>query len=628
MTAFTQFELDPALQSAVAELGFETATPIQAETIPAILAGRDVIAQARTGSGKTAAFGLPMLEGIKDGGRAVRALVLCPTRELALQVSEAIRSFAVGLPVRGLAVYGGAPYPPQLRALKEGATVVVGTPGRVIDHIERGTLKLGEVELLVLDEADEMLRMGFLEAVETILEAVPEKRQVALFSATMPAPIARVAKRFLTNPITIKVESEALSVDHIEQCWVRVPQRRKLDVLQRILAVDPHDATLIFTRTRRGCAEVADGLMAAGIAADAIHGDLNQGARERVLNRLRSGSLSVLVATDVAARGLDVTHLTRVINFDYPGDSEAYVHRIGRTGRAGKKGVAVTLVTPAEQRKLRYLERAIKYDIEEKKPPTRDQIARLQRDDLWQELQGVGSAADLAQLQSWLEGARLDSGLDAVEIATAAVKLLCRQRGIELHPPPEANESRGRDRDQRREPRFDGSAQRAEGSRSERGPRRDREDRPPRPPRGSHGEGGPRRGGRGGPENAVELFLSIGKEAGVRPSDIVGALANEVGISGSEIGRISVFANKAFVGLPADLIDRAIAEFPTLTIRGRNVHLSRARPREQETDRGPTFKKFPYRSKGKGKGKGKGKDKGMGKVRGGKGYLQRRKGHK
>jgi len=616
MTAFTQFDLDPALHDAVAELGFETATPIQAETIPAILAGRDVIAQARTGSGKTAAFGLPMLEGIKDGGRAVRALVLCPTRELALQVSDAIRSFAVGLPVRGLAVYGGAPYPPQLRALKEGATVVVGTPGRVIDHLERGTLKLDAVELLVLDEADEMLRMGFLEAVEKILESVPEERQVALFSATMPAPIARVAKRFLTDPITIKVESEALTVDHIEQCWVRVPQRRKLDVLQRILAVDPHDATLIFTRTRRGCAEVADGLVAAGIPADAIHGDLNQRARERVLSRLRARSLSVLVATDVAARGLDVTHLTRVINYDYPSDSETYVHRIGRTGRAGKKGVAVTLVTPAEQRKLRYLERAIKYELEEKKPPTRAQIARLQREDLWKELQGAGSAADLAELQAWLEGARIDSGLDAVEIATAAVKLLCRQRGIELHPPPEPVEPRGRSREQRRDPRADGSAQRAEAPRSERGPRKEREERP------SHS----RREGRGRPQDAVELFLSIGKEAGVRPSDIVGALANEVGIAGSDIGRISVFANKAFVGLPADLIDKAIADFPTLTIRGRNVHLSRAWPREQDAGKGPAFKKFPYRRKGKGKGKGK--DKGMGKVRGGKGYLQRRKGHK
>ena len=626
MTAFTQFELDPALLEAVADLGFENATPIQAETIPLLLSGKDVIAQARTGSGKTAAFGLPMLDHLKEGGRSVRALVLCPTRELALQVSDAIRSFAVGLPVRGLAVYGGAPYPPQLRALKEGATVVVGTPGRVIDHLDRGTLKLGEVEMLVLDEADEMLRMGFLESVERILEALPEQRQVALFSATMPAPIARVAKRFLTDPVTVKVESSALSVDHIDQCWVRVKSRRKLDVLQRILAVDPHDATLVFTRTRKGCAEVAEGLVAAGIPADAIHGDLNQHARERVLSRLRSGALSVLVATDVAARGLDVNHLTRVINYDYPSDSETYVHRIGRTGRAGKQGVAVTLVTPAEQRKLRYLERAIKYDLEEKQPPTRKQITDIQKEGLWNELQGAGSDADLAELKAWLEGARADSGLDAVEIATAAVKLLCRQRGIDLCPPKEAPQPRERVTSQPRERASSQRKDRADSAALGGSPYGDagsskrppRKERGPRPEAREDAERRPRRGDRRDSNDAVQLFMSIGRDAGVSPADIVGALANEVGISGRDIGRISLFANKAFVGLPADLVDKAIADFPTLTIRGRNVHLSRAWPKSNEGGARPTFKKSHFRNKGKGKGKSKG----------GKGYLHRKTGRK
>ncbi len=627
MTAFSQFDLDPALHSAVAELGFETATPIQAETIPAMLSGRDVIAQARTGSGKTAAFGLPMLEGIKQGGKAVRALVLCPTRELALQVSDAIRSFATGLPVRGLAVYGGAPYPPQLRALKEGATVVVGTPGRVIDHIERGTLKLNQVELLVLDEADEMLRMGFLEAVETILEALPEQRQVALFSATMPAPIAKVAKRFLVDPINIKVESEALSVDHIEQCWVRVRQHRKLDVLQRILAVDPHEATLIFTRTRRGCAEIADGLSAAGVPADAIHGDLNQRARERVLNKLRARRISVLVATDVAARGLDVSHLTRVINYDYPSDSETYVHRIGRTGRAGKKGVAVTLVTPTEQRKLRYLERAINYELEEKKPPTLEQIARLQRQDLWAELEATSTASDLAELKGWLEHAQQGSQLDAVQIATAAVKLLCRQRGIDLYPPPEPSKPPARSKSG---PGRPASMAAAEPS----APAKKQLNKDPIPhqsgrPEWRKGRAEGSRKSRGErPQTPGELFMSIGRDAGVRPADIVGALANEVGISGQDIGRISLFSNKVFIGLPGELIDKAIADFPTLTIRGRHVHLSRAWPRDLDEQKGPSFKRSPYSSKARGKSKGRSKSKQAGKVRGGKGYLQRRKGFK
>ena len=401
---------------------------------------------------------------------------------------------------------------------------------------------------------------------------------------------------------------------------MRVKSRRKLDVLQRILAVDPHDATLVFTRTRKGCAEVAEGLVAAGIPADAIHGDLNQHARERVLNRLRSGALSVLVATDVAARGLDVNHLTRVINYDYPSDSETYVHRIGRTGRAGKQGVAVTLVTPAEQRKLRYLERAIKYDLEEKQPPTRKQITDIQKEGLWNELQGAGSGADLEELKAWLEGARADSGLDAVEIATAAVKLLCRQRGIDLCSPEEASQSRDRAPSQSRDrapsqSRDRGASPYSDPGSSKRAPRKEHGSRPEGAERSDRA---PRQHDRRDSNDAVQLFMSIGREAGVQPSDIVGALANEVGISGRDIGRISLFANKAFVGLPADLIDKAIADFPTLTIRGRNVHLSRAWPKSNEGGARPTFKKSHFRKKSKGKGK----------TKGGKGYLHRKTGRK
>ncbi|MDP6933349.1 MAG: DEAD/DEAH box helicase, partial [Myxococcota bacterium] len=276
MSTFSDFDLDPAIVAAVEKLGFETTTPVQAETMVPLLEGLDLIGQARTGSGKTAAFGLPMLERVKDGGRSVRGLVLAPTRELALQVAEALREFGKKLPVRVVAIYGGAPYPPQLKALKNGATIVVGTPGRVIDHLDRGTLDLSELEVLVLDEADEMLRMGFLEPVEYVLEAAPETRQIALFSATMPEPIQKVAERFLKDPITIQVETAELSVDHIEQFWVRVPQRHKLDALVRIIRADPHGANLVFTRTRKACAETADSLNRRGVRADAIHGDLNQ----------------------------------------------------------------------------------------------------------------------------------------------------------------------------------------------------------------------------------------------------------------------------------------------------------------------------------------------------------------
>jgi ATP-dependent RNA helicase DeaD len=564
MSAFQEFGLDPALLHAVDTLGFETATPVQSQTIPPLLAGKDVIGQARTGSGKTAAFGLPMLERFKDGGKDVRGLILAPTRELAIQVTEALRTFAKGLPIRIVAIYGGAPYPPQLKALRNGATIVVGTPGRVIDHMERGTLVLSAVETLVLDEADEMLRMGFLEAVEFVLEALPEDRQIALFSATMPDPIQRVSKRFLNDPITLHVEAATLTVDHIEQFWIRVPQRRKLEALMRVLNGDPSGATLIFTRTRKGCAEVADGLTAGGIAADAIHGDLNQAARERVLNRLRAKSLSVLVATDVAARGLDVSHLTRVINLDYPNGPETYVHRIGRTGRAGAKGVAITMVTPSEQKKLRFLMRAVRADIQEIHPPSNAEIAESRQAALWQELEEARTDENIDIAREWFNQVRTASGVQPKDIATAAIHLLAQARGIHLGPPQ------------------------PESADTDQGHRRDR----PATDR----------------VNEVQLFLSIGSEGGVRPADIVGALANEAGIPGREIGRIDIHERCSFVGLPRTVADQVLEVVPSIEIRGKTVRLSVARPRPGDDRRWDSpkkrsFKKGPKARHRKGKGK-------------------------
>ena len=534
MSTFTEFGLDPAISTAVEKLGFETATPVQAQTIPALLGGCDVIAQSRTGSGKTAAFGLPMLERVKEGGKTIQGLVLAPTRELALQVTDALRSFAKGLPVRIVTIYGGSPYPPQLKALRNGASIVVGTPGRVIDHLERGSLDLSQVEMFVLDEADEMLRMGFIEPVEHVLEALPDDRQVALFSATMPQPIQRIANRFLEDPVNVQVESTSLSTDHIEQSWIKVPQRRKIDALIRILQMDPGGATLIFARTRRGCAEVADALTQRGIAADAIHGDLNQAARERVIKRLRARSLSVLVATDVAARGIDVSHLTRVINVDFPGGAETYVHRIGRTGRAGAAGSAITMVTPAEKRKLNDLKRALGIDIEEMMPPSPRELALSQQSALWSELERVRTQTDLTEVKKWLSERRTESGVQPKDIAAAAVQILISQQGIVLNPPPDAPRSQGR------------SSQRDSGDLAR--------------------------------VNQVEIFLNIGKFGGVRPQDIVGALANEAGIPGTEIGRISLLDKKAFVGLPRELAERILDDFPVLMIRGKEVNLSLAKP--------------------------------------------------
>jgi ATP-dependent RNA helicase DeaD len=549
VSTFNDFGLDEAIVSAVEKLGFKTPTPIQAATIPAVLGGRDIIGQARTGSGKTAAFGLPMLERLKKGSKKPRGLILTPTRELALQVTDAMRSFTQGLPIRIVTIYGGSPYPPQLTALRNGATIVVGTPGRVIDHMERGSLDLSQVEMFVLDEADEMLRMGFLEAVEQVLEQLPDTRQIALFSATMPREIQKVTKRFLKNPQTIAVETSSLTVDHIEQFWIRVPSRKKVDVLVRLLLAEPNGYTLICCRTRRGCAEVTDTLTKRGVAADAIHGDLNQAARERVINRMRAKSLNVLVGTDVAARGIDVVHLTRVINFDYPGSPETYTHRIGRTGRAGAKGMAITLVTPTEQRKLTFLQKAIKYNIEEIQAPSNAEIAAQQRAQLWGEVERVLTGVDLKHEVEWLT--EQADEVDPLSIAAAAIHMLNASRGMDLEPPkPEPTSPR-------RENREDA------------GHRTRRADRAPRD------EGQFTR------VNEVEIFLGVGKFAGVRPGDIVGAFANEFGVSGDDIGRVMLFDKNSFIGLPREIATRVLAEHEKVTIRGHTTYLSLARGRKE-----------------------------------------------
>ena len=549
VSTFSELALNEAIVTAVTKLGFETPTPIQSATVPELLNGTDIIGKARTGSGKTAAFGLPMLHHLAEGGKAPRGLVLAPTRELALQVTEALRSFAKGLPVRIVTIYGGAPYPPQLKALRNGATIVVGTPGRVIDHMDRGTLDLSQVEMFVLDEADEMLRMGFIDEVERVFENLPSDRQVALFSATMPEAIQRVTKRFMSEPTVIEVEATSLSVDHIEQFWIRSPARKKLDDLVRLLVAEPSGYTLIFCRTRRGCAEVADALTKRGIATDAIHGDLNQAARERVINRMRAKSLSVLVATDVAARGIDVSHLTRVINFDYPGSAETYTHRIGRTGRAGAEGKAITLVTPSEQRKLRFLKKAIKYDIQEISPPSNADIAAQQRAALWDELVAAMTETDLQHELAWLEEVSVE--VEPIALAAAAIKLLNGTRGMDLAPPqPEPKRERGR-----RERRED------DGSRAQRSNRAPRDETEVTR------------------VNEVELFIGLGKTAGVRPGDIVGALANEFEVSGKDIGRVMLFDRNAFVGLPKSIADRLLDKHDKITIRGKTTYLSLARGR-------------------------------------------------
>src|SRR5664280_196067 len=373
---FNQLALPAALLRACGDLGFQTPTAIQAEAIPALLGGRDITGVAQTGTGKTAAFGLPLLASIDPRSRGVQALVLTPTRELAVQVAEAISSFAVHIPsLTVVPVYGGASFLPQRAALKAGAQIVVGTPGRIIDHLERHTLDLTGLKFLVLDEADEMLRMGFAEDVDRILSDAPGERQTALFSATMPPPIRAIARKHLNDPLDIAVTRQSSTVDAVRQTYAVVPFRDKVDVLARILQVSEGDATIVFVRTKGACDEVGAELIARGVSAAAINGDVPQKERERIIERLRDGRLDVLVATDVAARGLDVERVDLVVNFDAPGEPESYVHRIGRTGRAGREGEALTFFTPREVGRLRAIERATRQKLEQITPPSAADVA-------------------------------------------------------------------------------------------------------------------------------------------------------------------------------------------------------------------------------------------------------------
>ncbi|HEX6863504.1 MAG TPA: DEAD/DEAH box helicase, partial [Thermoanaerobaculia bacterium] len=356
--SFESLGLSEPILKAIAEVGYEAPTPIQAKTIPAMMAGRDLIGQAQTGTGKTAAFAIPILEKIDPSSPEVQALVLAPTRELAIQVAEAVHTYSKHLGRIGvIPVYGGQPIQLQLKRLQRGVHVVVGTPGRIMDHLRRGTLRLDALRIVVLDEADEMLRMGFIDDVEWILAQAPPERQTALFSATLPREVRRIAERHLKKPVSIEIERPTLTVPAIEQRYLNVSPQQKLDALTRILETEPTEAVLIFTRTKTGAAELSERLQGRGYAAEAMHGDMNQAQRESVIRRLKAGQVEIVVATDVAARGLDVERITHVVNYDIPNDVEAYVHRIGRTGRAGRSGVAVLFVQPRERRMMAEIER-------------------------------------------------------------------------------------------------------------------------------------------------------------------------------------------------------------------------------------------------------------------------------
>ncbi|TBR39964.1 MULTISPECIES: DEAD/DEAH box helicase [Dyella] len=544
VAGFAALALTPEVQRALSDVGYESPSPIQAATIPPLLEGRDVLGQAQTGTGKTAAFALPILSRIDLKPGKPQALVLAPTRELAIQVAEAFQRYAAHMPgLQVLPIYGGQSYGPQLHALKRGVQIVVGTPGRVIDHLDRGTLDLSELRFLVLDEADEMLRMGFIDDVEKVLQATPPERQVALFSATMPAPIRKIAQQHLKNPVEVTIKTATTTNTNIRQRYWFVSGLHKLDAMTRILEAEPFDAMIIFARTKQATEELAEKLQARGLAAAAINGDIAQAQRERVIQQLKDGKLDILVATDVAARGLDVERISHVMNYDIPYDTESYVHRIGRTGRAGRSGEAILFVTPREKGMLRAIERATRQPIEEMKLPTVEAVNDVRIAKFKQRISDTLAVGELEFFQQLIEQYEQEHNIPAIEIAAALARISQGDQPLLLTPPPK-REYQPREREDRRSLDRD--------SRDN----RDGRDRPPREPRHGDREHGPRESfsrpvrPHSTEEGKRTYRIEVGHEHGVKPGNIVGAIANEAGLESQFIGRLSIRGDYSLVDLP------------------------------------------------------------------------------
>ncbi len=526
-TGFAPLGLDPKLLLALKDVGYESPSPIQAATIPPLMEGRDVLGQAQTGTGKTAAFALPILSRIDLKPGKPQALVLAPTRELAIQVAEAFQTYASHMPgLQVLPIYGGQSYGPQLHALRRGVQVIVGTPGRVIDHLDKGTLDLSELKYLVLDEADEMLRMGFIDDVEKVLQATPPQRQVALFSATMPSVIRKIAQRHLKDPIEVIIKSATTTAANTRQRFWFVSGMHKLDALTRILEAEPFDAMIIFARTKQATDELAGKLQARGLAAAAINGDIAQPQRERVIQQLKDGKLDILVATDVAARGLDVDRISHVMNYDIPYDTESYVHRIGRTGRAGRSGEAILFVTPREKGMLRAIERATRQPIEEMKLPTVEAVNDVRIAKFKQRITDARQQGDMGQFQQLIEQYENEHNVPPIEIAAALARIAQGNEPLLLSPPPK-REFIPRERTESVRP----------DSRRERAPTPQASSH--RPVRAHVTEEGKR-----------TFRIEVGHDHGVKPGNIVGAIANEAGLESGFIGRVSIRGDYSLIDLP------------------------------------------------------------------------------
>jgi len=534
---FAALGLDPRIVEALTTLGYEEPTPIQQQTITPLIDGRDLLGQAATGTGKTAAFALPILQRLVDAGGpgtgGPLAVVLVPTRELAMQVAEAVHRYGKALKVRVLPVYGGQPIGRQIHAMRSGVDVVIATPGRALDHMRRGSLQMGGVRIVVLDEADEMLDMGFQEDIETVLKESPKERQTVLFSATMPPRIEAIAKRHQRDPIRIKINKPAAKAGEapkVRQQVYLLPRAQKMEALGRILDLEAPTAAIVFCRTRTEVDELAETLNARGYKSQALHGGMTQYERDRVMKRLRSGETELLIATDVAARGLDIDRLTHVVNYDLPMAPEAYVHRIGRVGRAGREGVAITLVEPREHHALRNIEKLTKHKIEVAKVPTVADLRARRMDNTIAALREVLAADDAEHYRVAIDS--LSNEYDVVQIAMAAVKLYHDATAGEGEEKPAAKVEEAVHK--------------------------------PRHPWRPDSDG-----------DMVRIYIGTGKQAGVRPQDLVGAIANEAGIAGGLTGAIQITDRFSLVEVPAEVAEQVIKALGKSNIRGKKVQVRR-----------------------------------------------------
>jgi ATP-dependent RNA helicase DeaD len=587
--SFSDLKLSSPLLAALQDLGYETPSPIQIEAIPHLLQGLDLLGHAPTGTGKTAAFALPLLARLDMKSPHVQVMTLTPTRELAIQVAEAFQRYAAHLDgFHVLPIYGGSEYGTQLRALKRGVHVVVGTPGRVRDHMEKGTLKLNHLQALVLDEADEMLRMGFIDEVEWILDQMPAKRQMTLFSATMPGRIQKIAKRYLNEPQQVSIKSKTATAETIRQRYWQVSGLHKLDAFTRILEVEEFDAMLVFVRTKLLTTEIADRLAARGYAAAAMNGDMAQKDREKMIEQLKNKSIDILVATDVAARGLDVKRISHVINYDIPYDAEAYIHRIGRTGRAGRKGDAILFVSPRERRMLRVIENATRQKIEPLELPTTETVNNKRIANFKQQITDTLAGGDLAFLQGLIEQYRQEHDVPGVEIAAALAKLAIGDKPLLLEE--QTAKSRKQDRERERG--------------ANKPNRRERQSADDKAASRTEHRGGKKRSGKGKqsrdddntdrpgvnkpPASEMERFrIEVGYDHDVKPGNIVGAIANEAGLDGDHVGQIEISDQFTLVDLPKGMPKEVFRDLKKVWVCGQQLKISRLNTSSKEGKSAP-----------------------------------------